>query len=85
MILNSQEKQWTEMAEVNWSPRATNPLDFVTGWYETERELVSYSGKAVIISRYGTDFVVTIGDRREITGSNINTCYYLNLNEVRIA
>ena len=72
------------MAEVNWGPMATNPLDFVTGWYEVERELISYSEETVIISRSGTDFVVTIGDRREITGGNINTCYFLNVNQVRI-
>ena len=75
---------WAEATEVNWSPMATNPLDFVTGWYENERELISYSGEAVIISRSGTDFVVIIADRQEITGSNVNTSYYLNVNQVRI-
>jgi len=76
--------EWTGATEVNWSPMATNPLDFVTGWYENERELISYSGEAVVISRSGTDFVVITGDRREITGSNISTCYLLNVNQVRI-
>jgi len=76
--------EWAEATEVSWSPLATNPLDFVTGWYENERELISYSSEAVIISRSGGDFVVTIGDRREITGSNVNTCYFLNVNQVRI-
>ena len=76
--------KWTDATEVNWSPMATNPLDFVTGWYENERELISYGGEAVIISRSGTDFVVTIADRRETTGSNVSTCYYLNVNQVRI-
>ena len=76
--------EWTEATEVNWGPMATNPLDFVTGWYENERELISYSGETVIISRSGTDFVVAIGDQRETTGGNVNTCYYLNVNQVRI-
>ena len=76
--------KWTDATEVNWSPMATNPLDFVTGWYEAEHKLISYSGEVVIISRSGNDFVVTIGDRREITGGNTNTCYFLNVNQVRI-
>jgi len=71
--------------QVNWHPWATNPLDFVAGHSRDDCELISRSGEAVRISQYGTDFVVTIGDWREITGSNVNTCYYLNLNEVRIA
>ena len=71
--------------QVNWHPRATNPLDFVAGHSRDGCELVSRDGGAVIISRSGGDFVVAIGDQREITGSNINTCYYLNVNEVRIA
>ena len=75
---------WAEATEVNWSPMATNPLDFVTGWYENERELISYSGEVVVISRSGGDFVVAIGDQRETTGSNVSTSYYLNVNQVRI-
>ena len=76
--------EWTDATEVNWSPMATNPLDFVTGWYENERELISCNEETVVISRSGNDFVVTIGTRREITGSNINTCYLLNVHQVRI-
>ena len=76
--------KWAEAIEVNWGPMATNPLDFVTGWYENERELISYSGEVVVISRSGGDFVVAIGDQRETTGSNVSTSYYLNVNQVRI-
>ena len=71
--------------EVNWHPWATNPLDFVVGHGKGDCELVTYNGEPVTISRTGGDFVVTIGGHREITGSNINTCYYLNVKEVRIA
>ena len=72
------------MVEVNWDPWATNPLDFVAGHDKDNCKLVAHNGEPVTISRSGGDFVVAIGDHREVTGSNINTCYYLNVNEVRI-
>ena len=72
------------MENTNWSPYATNPLDFVTGHSRSEAVLISRDGEPMTIAQSGTDFVVIIGDRREITGSNINTCYYLNINEVKV-
>ena len=69
------------MRDINWHPAWANPLDFVT-WEEEDRALVTPQGKPVNIIRDGNDFVVTIGDDREITGSNLATCYFLNLYQV---
>ena len=72
------------MVEVNWHPWATNPLDFVAEHERCDEELIAYNGEPVTISRSGGDFVVAIGDQRTVTGSNLNTCYLLNVNDVRI-
>jgi hypothetical protein len=72
------------MTQINWHPWATNPLDFVAGHKRCDEKLIAYNGKPVTISRSGGDFVVAIGDQTTITGSNVNTCYLLNINDVRI-
>jgi len=68
---------------LNWHPAWANPLDYLFPY--TKQSLVSQNGESVIITQSGTDFVVTIGESREITGSNLNTCYYLNMHEVGLA
>ena len=70
------------MIEINWSPFATNPLDFVPGHEKNACRLVTPQGDTVIITQQGTDFVVTIGDQRIVTYGNINTCYLLNCRQV---
>ena len=72
------------MIEVNWHPWRTNPLNFVAGHEKESRELVAYNDEPVTISRSGGDFIVTVGDQRVVTGSNINTCYLLNQRGVGI-
>jgi len=65
------------MRIINWSPYATNPLDYVGS-----DNLVDFYNEPVRITRDGMDFIVTIGDKRTVTGSNLNTCYFLNVHVV---
>jgi len=65
---------------LEWHPARNNPLDYL--YWRTEHKLSTSSGQEVRISQSGTDFVVVIGSNREVTGNNINTCYYLNTHEV---
>lgn len=69
--------------EFNWHPRVYNPIDYVGVYpdYATHR-LATPQKEKVIISREGGDFVVTVGEQRTVTGSNLNTCYFLNSRQV---
>jgi hypothetical protein len=68
---------------VNWNPFATNPLDWL---HERKtQKLATPNGIEVTITKPGNDFIVTIGQNRTVTGSNVNTCYFLNYNEVGFA
>lgn len=67
---------------LNWSPHRTNPIDFIAS--RAPHKIYTPDGKEVVISQSGIDFVVTIGDERIETGSNVNTCYVLNYREVGV-
>ncbi len=71
---------------INWSPFTSNPLDYVTAHgEESTHGLVLPNGDPVIVGRSGNDFTVKIGvDNPVNTGSNLNTCYYLNVRQVGI-
>lgn len=65
---------------INWNPYRNNPLDHIFG--RSNKQLITPDGSPVSITQDGLDFVVTIWHKRTVTGSNINTCYFLNTNEV---
>jgi hypothetical protein len=70
------------MIEINWSPFATNPLDYVQGHVHGDCKLVTPDGQTVAITMEGSRFIVTIGDSRSETSGNLNTCYFLNAYQV---
>lgn len=71
------------MIEVNWSPFATNPIDYIAG--RSNRRLITPAGKEVKIIQSGISFVVEIDGERTVTTNNTNTCYFLNQNQVGFA
>lgn len=71
------------MIEVNWSPFATNPIDYIEG--RSSRKLTTPTGEEVKIIQSGISFVVEINGERTVTTNNANTCYFLNQHQVGFA
>lgn len=70
------------MIQLNWHPYANNPIDFIPRNSKAGWQLITPSGESVKIELAHNDFIVTIDGKRETTGGNTETCYYLNQCEV---
>jgi hypothetical protein len=65
-----------EFKEINFSPYATNVLD-----WQYEEGLITKDGRNVMIKRYNMEFIITIGKEEYRTYTNVEASYILNKNQ----